>query len=122
MPDISPSDGKLYDEAFKQWLEEGDFASRPPSEIEKASFLDFIHSTDTFKSLMDRVDFLLPGHNETMQPSAYLLKLHQAAQDVLNPDTLYQHGKDQREYDFGDFSMIVREPPLITQERHSYRK
>ncbi|HPF47123.1 MAG TPA: hypothetical protein PK690_09680, partial [Emcibacteraceae bacterium] len=58
----------------------------------------------------DQVDYLMPGHNETMQPAAYLNKLRQATMDIINPSTRYIQGDKRRTYQFDGFSIIVKDP------------
>jgi glyoxylase-like metal-dependent hydrolase (beta-lactamase superfamily II) len=78
---------------------------------ETSSFRDFANSVKTMLSYQDRVDFLLPGHNETMQSVAYLAKLQAAVlavQDAAVPSKL--EDEDVRNYEFEGFSLLVKDP------------
>ncbi|HRW30657.1 MAG: MBL fold metallo-hydrolase [Alphaproteobacteria bacterium] len=77
---------------------------------EKASFEDFFISAQIMFDYHDQVDYLMPGHNETMQPAAYLNKLRQATMDIINPSTRYIQGDKRRTYQFDGFSIIVKDP------------
>ncbi|MCJ8270625.1 MAG: hypothetical protein MJK04_14635, partial [Psychrosphaera sp.] len=79
--------------------------------FDTSSFNDFAKSAQTMLSYRDDVDFLLPGHNETMQPVNYLTKLHRATLAVQNlevPSTLEEEGV--RNYQFDGFSLMVKDP------------
>ncbi len=76
-----------------------------------SSFRDYANSIQTMLTYQNEVDFLLPGHNETMQPASYLAKLHAATLAVLNdstPSTVSEAGSHT--YQFDGFSIIVRKP------------
>lgn len=76
-----------------------------------SSFRDFANSVQTMQKYQSDVDFLLPGHNETMQPSTYLAKLYAATlavQDNRTPSTIGDNGNHT--YQFDGFSLIVKKP------------
>lgn len=75
-----------------------------------SSFEDFFMSAQIMNGYKNDVDYLLPGHNETMQPAEYLNELRQATMAILNPTTPYAQGNGVRNYDFGAFSIIVKDP------------
>ena len=56
------------------------------------------------------IDFLLPGHNETMQSVDYLNELRAASLAIINPTTEFTQATGRRSYDFGAFSIIVKDP------------
>jgi glyoxylase-like metal-dependent hydrolase (beta-lactamase superfamily II) len=79
--------------------------------FDTSSFKYFAKSAQTMLSYQGDVDFLLPGHNETMQPVSYLTRLHKAILLVQNPETpstLEEQGV--RNYQFDGFSLLVKDP------------
>ncbi len=60
--------------------------------------------------LRNDVDYLLPGHNETMLSTNYLNDLRSATMAIINPTTPFTPGTNRRNYDFGDFSIVVKDP------------
>lgn len=75
-----------------------------------SSFQDFFLSAQIMFGYRNDVDFLLPGHNETMQSVDYLNELRAASLAIINPTTPYSQGTGRRSYDFGKFSIIVKDP------------
>ncbi|MDG1996207.1 MAG: MBL fold metallo-hydrolase [Emcibacteraceae bacterium] len=75
-----------------------------------SSFQDYFLSSQTMFGYINDVDFLLPGHNETMQPANYLNDLRAATMAIINPTTPYGQVEGNRSYDFGAFSIIVKDP------------
>lgn len=76
-----------------------------------SSFRDYVNSVQTMLQYQSDVDFLLPGHNETMQPATYLAKLQAATlavQDNRTPSTVNDAGTHT--YQFENFSLLVRKP------------
>tara|TARA_R100001377_G_scaffold65307_1_gene40703 strand:+ start:5933 stop:6778 length:846 start_codon:yes stop_codon:yes gene_type:complete len=76
-----------------------------------SSFRDYFNSVQTMRKYQDDVDFLLPGHNETMQPSTYLAKLQEATlavQDSRTPSTIGDNATHTYQYE--GFSLIVKKP------------
>ena len=76
-----------------------------------SSFRDYANSVQTMLKYQSDVDFLLPGHNETMQPASYLAKLHAATlavQDGRTPSTIGDNANHT--YQFEGFSLIVKKP------------
>ncbi|MFT4924980.1 MAG: glyoxylase-like metal-dependent hydrolase (beta-lactamase superfamily II) [Phenylobacterium sp.] len=78
--------------------------------FEESSFQDYFNSVQTMLSYRDEVDFLLPGHNETMQPVAYLDKLRAATLAVLDPATPSAKDEGLRNYQFDGFRLLVKDP------------
>lgn len=77
---------------------------------ETTSFEDFFLTSQIMFGYRNDVDYLMPGHNETMQPVTYLDELRAATMAILNPNTPFTQGRNRRTYDFGDFSIIVKDP------------
>ena len=75
-----------------------------------SSFQDFFLSAQIMFGYRRDVDFLLPGHNETMLSVDYLNELRAATMRIVNPTTPYEAGTGKRTYSFGDFSVIVKDP------------
>ncbi|MBT5074395.1 MAG: MBL fold metallo-hydrolase [Kordiimonadaceae bacterium] len=75
-----------------------------------ASFQDFFMSAQIMFSNRNGIDFLLPGHNETMQSVDYLNELRAASLAIINPTTEFTQATGRRSYDFGAFSIIVKDP------------
>lgn len=75
-----------------------------------SSFQDFFMSAQKMFGFANDVDYLLPGHNETMQPASYLNELRQATMSIINPTTPFIQGEGRRTYEFGAFSVIVKDP------------
>lgn len=75
-----------------------------------SSFQDFFFSAQTMFGYRNDVDYLLPGHNETMQPVSYLNELRAATMAIINPTTSFTPGNGRKIYDFGNFSIIVKDP------------
>lgn len=76
-----------------------------------SSFRDFANSVQTMQRSQGDVDFLLPGHNETMQAATYLSKLADATLAVQDNSTASTVGENGvHTYQFEGFSLIVRKP------------
>ena len=75
-----------------------------------SSFQEFFLSAQIMFGFKDDVDYLLPGHNETMQPASYLNELRAATMAIVNPTTPYEQGSGSRSYDFGNFGIVVKDP------------
>ena len=76
-----------------------------------SSFRDYANSVQTMLSYQNDVDFLLPGHNETMQTATYLAKLRDATlavQDNRIVSTVDDNGIHT--YQFEGFSLLVKKP------------
>lgn len=75
------------------------------------SFRDYVNSVQTMLKYQGDIDYLLPGHNETMLPATYLAKLQAATlavQDNSAPSTINDEGIHT--YQFEDFGLMVRKP------------
>ncbi len=71
-----------------------------------SSFRDYAHSVQTMLKYQSEVDFLLPEHNETMQPVSYLAKLQAATLAIQNgssPSSVNEEGIHT--YQFENFSL-----------------
>lgn len=55
-----------------------------------SNFQDFFLSSQIMFGFRGDVDYLLPGHNETMQGVGYLNELRAATMSIVNPTTPYQ--------------------------------
>ncbi len=75
-----------------------------------SNFQDYFLSSQIMFGYRDDVDFLLPGHNETMLSSNYLNELRAATMAIMNPSTPFDPGTGRKSYDFGDFSIVVKDP------------
>lgn len=111
IPGHSPDSVILIDKKNRMMLTGDSFYPAPIYVYsDTASFQDFFMSSQTMFSYMSEVDHLLPGHNETMQPASYLSDLRTATMAVINPTTPYTQGTGRRTYNFGTFSLIVKDP------------
>ena len=75
-----------------------------------SSFQDFFISSQIMFSYRDDVDYLLPGHNETMQSVKFLSELRSATMAIINPTTDFKLIDGNRSYDFGRFKIITKNP------------
>ncbi len=75
-----------------------------------ANFQDFFLSSQIMFGYRNDVDYLMPGHNETMQPASFLNELRSATMAIVNPTTEFIQGDGQKTYNFGAFSIIVKDP------------
>ncbi|MCC3859633.1 MBL fold metallo-hydrolase [Pseudemcibacter aquimaris] len=111
IPGHSPDSIILVDKQNRMMLTGDSFYPAPIYVYsETSSFEDYFMASQIMFGYQNDVDYLLPGHNETMQPASYLNRLRQATMDILNPTTPFAQGQDVRSYDFGDFSIIVKDP------------
>jgi glyoxylase-like metal-dependent hydrolase (beta-lactamase superfamily II) len=78
--------------------------------LKGSNFQAYMQSVQTMLSYQQDVDYLLPGHNETMQPVSYLNKLRAATLAVLDPATPSTREEDLRHYQFDGFSLLVKDP------------
>ena len=77
---------------------------------DSSSFQDFFISSQIMFSYRDDVDYLLPGHNETMQSVKFLSELRSATMAIINPTTDFKLIDGNRSYDFGSFKIITKNP------------
>ncbi|MBL4602391.1 MAG: MBL fold metallo-hydrolase [Emcibacteraceae bacterium] len=111
IPGHSPDSVILIDQENRMMMTGDSFYPAPIYVYsDSASFQDFFMSAQIMFGYRNDVDYLLPGHNETMQPVSYLNELRKATLAILNPTTPYEQGENRRAYDFGDFSIIVKDP------------
>lgn len=110
-PGHSPDSVILVDKANRMMFTGDTFYPAPIYVYsETTSFEDFFITSQIMFGYRNDVDYLMPGHNETMQPASYLDELRAATMAVINPTTLFQQGRNRRTYNFGDFSIIVKDP------------
>lgn len=110
-PGHSPDSVILVDKANRMMFTGDTFYPAPIYVYsETTSFEDFFITSQIMFSYRNDVDYLMPGHNETMQPASYLDELRAATMAVINPTTPFQQGRSRRTYNFGDFSIIVKDP------------
>ncbi|MDG1708319.1 MAG: MBL fold metallo-hydrolase [Emcibacteraceae bacterium] len=111
IPGHSPDSVILVDKVNRLMLTGDTFYPAPIYVYsDTSSFQDFFLSSQIMFGYRNDVDFLLPGHNETMQPASYLSDLRSATMSIVNPTTPYEKGDGRRSYDFGAFSIIVKDP------------
>ena len=110
-PGHSPDSLILVDKANRMMMTGDSFYPAPIYLYsETSSFADFFMSAQIMFSYRDDVDFLLPGHNETMLPAASLNKLRMATLDIINPITPFEQDGMTRIYSFENFKIIVKDP------------
>ena len=111
IPGHSPDSVLLIDRKNRMMMTGDSFYPAPIYVNSDASnFQDFFLSSQIMFGFRNEVDYLLPGHNETMLSSDYLNELRAATMAIINPSTPYTPGTDRRNYDFGDFSIVVKDP------------
>lgn len=117
IPGHSPDSVILIDKENRMMMTGDSFYPAPIYVYsDTSSFSDFLISSQIMFSYQNDVDYLLPGHNETMQPSSFLNELRSATLNIINPTTPYEQGSGRRTYDFGKFSIIVKDPLDINFE------
>jgi glyoxylase-like metal-dependent hydrolase (beta-lactamase superfamily II) len=62
----------------------------------------------TLSSMTSSVNFLMPAHNETLLPSTYLEKLHQAFVAIQKETARYKDDDEKRQYFFEGFSVLTK--------------
>lgn len=78
--------------------------------FEESSFKDYVNSVQLMLDYQADVDFLLPGHNETMLPVDYLTKLSAATKTVIEGKAPSTIEDGARRYQFDGFSLMVSDP------------
>lgn len=110
-PGHSPDSVILIDKANRMMFTGDTFYPAPIYVYsDTTNFEDFFMTSQIMFGFKNDVDFLMPGHNETMQPARYLNELRAATMAIINPTTPFQQGNGRRSYDFGDFSIILKDP------------
>ncbi|MDA7568868.1 MBL fold metallo-hydrolase [Emcibacteraceae bacterium] len=110
-PGHSPDSVILVDKANRMMFTGDTFYPAPIYVYsETTSLEDFFITSQIMFGYRNDVDYLMPGHNETMQPASYLDELRAATMAVINPTTPFEQGRNRRTYNFGDFSIIVKDP------------
>ena len=111
IPGHSPDSIFLIDRANRMMMTGDSFYPAPIYlYLDESSFQDFYKSVETMQRFHNEVDYLLPGHNETMQPANYLSKLRAATQAVLDPATPSTKEGEYRSYQFDGFLLLVKDP------------
>lgn len=111
IPGHSPDSVILVDKKNRMMMTGDSFYPAPIYVYsDTSSFQDFFLSSQIMFGYRDDVDYLLPGHNETMQPASFLGELRAATMAILNPTTPFTEGDGSRSYDFGAFSIITKDP------------
>lgn len=83
--------------------------------IAGSDFDRYEESAIRLAELKPDVDFLLPAHNEPLLESTYLTRFRDAFQAMRDETTPFVLTDGSREYAFGEFSIIVRDPPPWAQ-------
>lgn len=76
-----------------------------------ANFTHYAASAAKLAGYAERVDALLPAHNEPLVDGKFLTAMHKAFRAVQKPHTPYRLSDGDREYQFDGFSIMVSEPP-----------
>ena len=71
----------------------------------------YVQTATRLADLQNDVDFILPAHNEPLLESDYLGRFRDAFHAITDPKTAFVITDGDREYSFGDFSIIVPDPP-----------
>lgn len=75
--------------------------------LDGSDFTDYRQTAARLKALSDDVDRVMTAHNVPVVSSTYLIKLGDAFESIVVDDLDYLTTDGHREYDFGDFSIIV---------------
>ena len=111
VPGHSPDSIILIDKKSRLMLTGDSFYPAPIYVYsDSSSFQDFFISSQIMFSYRDDVDYLLPGHNETMQSVKFLSELRSATMAIINPTTDFKLIDGNRSYDFGRFKIITKNP------------
>ena len=111
IPGHSPDSIVLVDKKNRLMLTGDSYYPAPITVYsDNSSFQDFFISSQIMFSYRDDVDYLLPGHNETMQPVKFLSELRSATMAVINPTTDFKLIDGNRSYNFGSFKIITKNP------------
>lgn len=76
-----------------------------------STFEDYRRTAERLAGLADAVDVVLPAHNEPTMPSPELVALRDAFHAMREEGTPFVLTDGNREYDFGEFSILVSDPP-----------
>jgi glyoxylase-like metal-dependent hydrolase (beta-lactamase superfamily II) len=75
-----------------------------------SSYMDFIKSVDYLCSLLDRIEFLCPGHNEVYASKDVIVLLKQTIEKINNEQIEFDVNDESRFYQFDRFNIRL---PLI---------
>ena len=78
--------------------------------LEGSDFDLYLASAARLADLATEVDFVFTAHNVPVVDSDYLLRLRDAFEMIANGEGEFVLTDGNREYDFGDFSVIVSDP------------
>ncbi len=81
------------------------YAFLPGSDVNQ-----YLQSAALLDGLKKDIDYLLPAHNETLQPPAYLSRMHAAFLSLQAGKGSFTEKDGTREYKFEGFSIIVKAP------------
>jgi glyoxylase-like metal-dependent hydrolase (beta-lactamase superfamily II) len=80
------------------------------SHLEGGDLADYIATAERLASLAAEVDTLVTSHNVPIVEGTYLQQLHNAMRELAAGRADYQLVDGVREYDFGAFSILTRDP------------
>ncbi|MDH3747313.1 MAG: MBL fold metallo-hydrolase [Gammaproteobacteria bacterium] len=75
--------------------------------LEGSDFEQYAHSAARLAALVVDIEYVLTAHNVPIVTSSYLLELREAFDTIKSGRGEYALADGHREYDFGDFSIIV---------------
>lgn len=76
--------------------------------LEGSDFATYAESAKNLASIQNQVDKLLPGHNEPLLDSHYLIQMAAAFSTILKGNGTFVKSDGNREYQFDGFSIIVK--------------
>ena len=76
-----------------------------------STFDDYVATAERLADLAERVDLVLPAHNEPTMPASDLTALRDAFVAIQSRETPYTPTDGNREYFFDRFSILISEPP-----------
>lgn len=80
--------------------------------LEGSDFAAYRQTAARLAALAGSVDRVMTAHNVPVVSSSYLVELGDAFERIVADDLEYELSDGHREYDFGDFSVIVRDEVL----------
>jgi glyoxylase-like metal-dependent hydrolase (beta-lactamase superfamily II) len=81
------------------------YAHLPGSDLDQ-----YVQTARLLDGLSKDVDYLLPGHNETLLASDYLSKMYKGFLSIQPGTSPFIQTADNREYRFDGFSILVKQP------------
>ena len=111
-PGHAPDSLCLLDRANRRlWTGDTFYVASLYSHLEGSDFYQYQKTAQRLAALESEVDVLLPAHNEPVVDVSYLQLFSRAFAEIQLPDANYVLTDGQREYTFGDFSLLVSDPP-----------